>query len=117
MIRPYARPQLSSMLSIAHRATGVLLAFGAFALAWWLIATAGGPESHARFVACMASVPGRLLLAGLVFSLLYHLLNGVRHLFWDIGRGLDLGSAYASGWTVVALSLLGTAAVWFAVRG
>ena len=117
MIGPYYRPQLTSMLSIAHRATGVLLAFGAFALAWWLIATAGGPESHARFVACMASVPGRLLLAGLVFSLLYHLLNGVRHLFWDIGRGLDLGSAYASGWTVVALSLLGTAAVWFAVRG
>ena len=117
MIGPYYRPQLTSMLSIAHRATGVLLAFGALLVAWWLVATAGGPQSHARFVACMASVPGRLLLAGLVFSLLYHLLNGVRHLFWDIGRGLDLGSAYASGWTVVALSLLGTAAVWFAVRG
>jgi succinate dehydrogenase / fumarate reductase cytochrome b subunit len=117
MIGPYYRPQLTSMLSIAHRATGVLLALGALLMAWWLVATAGGPQSHATFDAFVRTLPGCLLLAGLLFSLIYHWLNGLRHLFWDAGLGLDLRSAYASGWTVVALSLVGTAFVWFAARG
>lgn len=117
MIGPYYRPQLTSVLSITHRATGVLLAFGALLMAWWLVAIAGGPESHARFVAFARSWPGCVLLAGLAYSLVYHWLNGLRHLVWDLGLGLDLRSAYASGWAVVALSLLATAGLWFAVRG
>ena len=118
MIGPYYKPQLTSMLSITHRATGVFLAFGALLLAWWLVATANGPESHARFAAVAASLPGRLVLLALTFSLLFHLLNGLRHLLWDVGWGLEVPRAYATGWTVLSTSLLATVAIgWLAFGG
>ena len=113
MIGPYYKPRLTSMLSITHRGTGVLLAMGACALAWWLYAVAAGPSEYDNFLACANSLLGRLVLAGLIFSLFYHLLNGIRHLLWDIGWGFELPRAYATGWTVVALALIGTLAAWY----
>ena len=111
MIGPYYKPQLTSMLSIMHRGTGMFLAFGAFLLAWWLVAVASGPEHHAQFVECAVSPLGLLVLAGLTFSLVYHWLNGIRHLFWDVGWGFPIDKTYASGWTVLVLSILVTAGV------
>ncbi len=108
------RPQITMVLSILHRITGLLLCLGAVVLMTWIVCVAAGPESHARFVECINAVPGRLLLLGLVFSLLFHLCNGVRHLFWDMGKGFDLTTTTASGWTVVILSTLGT--VYAAIR-
>ena len=64
MIGPYYRPQLTSMLSIAHRGTGVLLALGAFVLAGWLVAVAGGSQAYADFYAALTSVPGKFLGVG-----------------------------------------------------
>lgn len=114
MIGPYYRPQLTSVLSILHRATGVLLALGAFAMAAWLVAVAGGSEAFAHYYSVLASVPGKLVLLAVLASLVYHLLNGIRHLLWDIGWGFELRQVYASGWTVVVLTLLITALVaWF----
>ena len=113
MIGPYYKPQLTSMLSITHRGTGVLLAIGAVFLAWWLYALAAGPESYQTLAACAASPLGKIALAGLIFSLIYHLLNGIRHLLWDIGWGFELPRAYATGWAVVVLALLGTAGAWY----
>jgi succinate dehydrogenase / fumarate reductase cytochrome b subunit len=117
MIGPYYRPQLTSVLSIMHRGTGVFLALGGFALAAWLVALAGGSETYADFSALLASVPGRLVLLAMLASLVYHLLNGIRHLLWDIGWGFELRQVYASGWTVVVLTLLITAAVAWAGFG
>ena len=112
------KPQLTSTLSILHRATGVFLAFAAFVLVAWLVAAAGDAEGYANFTALLGSLPGRLLLLAALYSLLYHLLNGLRHLLWDIGWGFELPQVYASGWTVVALSTLGTAALgWLAWTG
>jgi succinate dehydrogenase / fumarate reductase, cytochrome b subunit len=115
MIGPYYRPQLTSMLSIAHRATGVLLSLAGFVLAAWLLAAAGGSEGFDRFTALLFSPIGKLLLALVLFSLVYHLLNGIRHLLWDIGWGYEIPRLYATGWAVVVLSVLITVLVaWLA---
>ena len=99
------RPQLTSMLSILHRITGVALAIGTILLVYWLIAAAAGPEAFATASAFIGSWLGRILLFGWTFALYFHLSNGIRHLFWDAGFGFELKTDYASGWTAVALAV------------
>lgn len=106
------RPQLTSVLSITHRGTGVLLAVGLLLLVYWLLALAGGPGAYAEAQGFLGSWFGKLLLFGFTYALFYHMCNGVRHLFWDIGMGFELGQAYASGWAVVVVSVLLTVVVW-----
>lgn len=112
MIGPYYKPQLTSMLSITHRLTGMALSAGTLALAGWLIALASGPEVFATYAGHLAAWYGQIVLLGFSWALLYHLCNGIRHLFWDIGKGLDVPTAYKSGYAVVAVSGLLTVAVW-----
>jgi succinate dehydrogenase / fumarate reductase cytochrome b subunit len=100
------------LLSITHRATGVVLAIGLLPLTYWLIAVAAGPESFSEARALLASWVGRLVLLGFSFSLFYHLCNGIRHMFWDAGLGFELKATYASGWAVVAVSAALTVAAW-----
>jgi len=99
------RPQLTSVLSILHRITGVALAVGTILLVYWLIAAASGPEAFASAEALIGSWLGRILLFGWTFALYFHLSNGIRHLFWDAGFGFELKTVYASGWTAVALAV------------
>lgn len=106
------RPQLTSVLSITHRATGVALAAGTLLLVWWLVAAATGPEQYATVQAVMGSWLGKLVLLGWTLSLFFHLANGIRHLFWDAGLGFELKTTYASGWLVVAATLVLTALAW-----
>jgi succinate dehydrogenase / fumarate reductase cytochrome b subunit len=114
MIGPHYKPQMTSLMSISHRATGVFLSVvGAPLMVWWIIATAGGPEAFARFEAAMASLPGMVALAATMLCLVYHLLNGIRHLVWDSGHALELRSAYTLGWLV----LIGTVVIGGAILG
>jgi succinate dehydrogenase / fumarate reductase cytochrome b subunit len=106
------RPQLTSVLSITHRATGVALAAGTLLLVWWLVATATGPEQFVTVQAVMGSWLGKLVLLGWTVSLFFHLANGIRHLFWDAGLGFELKTAYASGWVVVAATIVLTVLAW-----
>jgi succinate dehydrogenase / fumarate reductase cytochrome b subunit len=102
MIGPHYKPQMTSLMSITHRATGVFLSvIGTPLMVWWIMATAGGAASFGTFEAFIGSWPGMLVLAGTVFCLCYHLLNGIRHLVWDTGRALDIKSAYTAGWLVL----------------
>jgi succinate dehydrogenase / fumarate reductase cytochrome b subunit len=118
MLGPYYKPQLTSMLSITHRLTGVALTFGAFLLAWWLLAIAAGPSAYAVFSGIARGIVGQVVLIGLTFCLVYHFLNGIRHLLWDIGWGLEIPTTYKTGWAVVVLSVLGTAIVaWLGFGG
>lgn len=98
------KPQLTSVLSILHRITGVALAVGTILLVYWLIAAASGPVAFATAEALIGSWIGRILLFGWTFALYFHLSNGIRHLFWDAGFGFELKTVYASGWTVVVLA-------------
>ena len=114
------RPQLTSVLSILHRATGIALAVGTLLLVFWLLSAATGPGRFATAQAFMGHWVGRLLLFGWSFALFYHLLNGIRHLFWDAGLGFELKSAYASGRAVVIGAVALTFIAWiagYAVRG
>lgn len=107
------RWQLTSVLSILHRATGIALSVGALYLAIWVIcAAAVTPRSYAVFQQFNVSIVGRIVLGGWLFSAFYHLCNGIRHLFWDAGYGFELKDAYRSGWIVVIVSLLATAVSW-----
>jgi len=106
------RPQLTSVLSILHRATGIALSVGALYLALWVMFAASSPATYAGFQSFNTSILGRILLGGWLFSAFYHLCNGIRHLFWDAGYGFELKDAYRSGWTVVAVSLIATLASW-----
>ena len=112
MIGPYYRPQLTSMLSIVHRITGVGLAVGSPLLVWWLVALASGPWAYDTFARHAGAWYGQLLLLGWSWSLLYHLCNGVRHLVWDLGYGYSIPAVYRSGYIMVAASLVLTAAAW-----
>lgn len=110
MIGPYYKPQLTSLMSITHRATGVFLSIvGAPLLLAWVIALGSGPESYAAFSGWFAGIPGTVLAAISLLCLNYHLLNGIRHLVWDTGRALELKQAYLGGWLVLAGAVLLTA--------
>jgi succinate dehydrogenase / fumarate reductase, cytochrome b subunit len=106
------RPQLTSVLSFAHRLTGLILATYAVALVAWLIAAAAGAQPYSVMQRFIRSGPGQTLLVGGAFCFFLHLCGGIRHLFWDTGRGFDLRTIYASGWTVVVASTVLTLAAW-----
>ena len=106
------KPQLTSVLSIMHRITGIGLAV--FSVLWvvWLFALAAGPAALTDLRSVLAHPAGVAVGIVVSWALFYHLFNGIRHLVWDTGRWLSLRSAYASGWSVVALSLLATLVAW-----
>jgi succinate dehydrogenase / fumarate reductase cytochrome b subunit len=108
------RWQITSALSILHRLTGVALGLGTLMLTWWLLALLGAPSDFAAVQIFIGSILGRFLLLGWTWALFFHLLNGVRHLIWDTGHGLDLPSVYRGGWFVVGLSVALTLAAWAA---
>ena len=108
------RPQITSLLSIVHRLTGVALAAGALLLGYWLTSAAYGPETFAVAQGFLASWFGRLILFGMTFALFYHLLNGIRHLAWDAGWGFEMDTLKLTGWLVIAATVVLTLITWIA---
>jgi succinate dehydrogenase / fumarate reductase cytochrome b subunit len=100
------KPQLTAVLSILHRATGVFLAIGTLLLVYWLTALAQGPASYELARDFFGSTIGSLILLPWIFALFYHLCNGIRHLFWDMGVGFEIKTVYASGILVVLTAIL-----------
>ena len=109
------KPQLTSILSILHRATGVTLSMGSIILVLWIIALTLGEETYAMFSLIVNHWFSKFVLLGFTFGLFYHLSNGIRHLFWDAGYGYDLKVAYMSGSVVVVASLFFTAVTWLLI--
>jgi len=106
---------LAMVLSIVHRATGIVLAAGTLLIVWYLLALANGPESYASARALAGSWFGMLILFGWSWALAFHLANGVRHLFWDVGKGYTIQQAKASGVAVIIFSLVLTGLIWACV--
>ena len=114
--RPFGRPlsphlqiyrwPITMVASIAHRATGMALAAGTLMLSWWLIAAATGPDAYGVFARVAANPVGEIILFGFLWSLAFHLLNGIRHLAWDIGYGFHVPTAKLTAVIVFAASLL-----------
>ena len=109
------KPQLTSLLSILHRATGVALSIGSVILVSWVVALSLGETAYSSYSMIINSWFGKLVLFGFTFGLFYHLSNGIRHLFWDAGYGYDLKLAYTSGALVIISSLTLTTVTWFIV--
>jgi succinate dehydrogenase / fumarate reductase cytochrome b subunit len=106
------RWHVTMLTSILHRVTGCGLYLGGLILAAWTMSLAGGPESYQAFLGVMGSPLGKLVLFGMSVSLFYHLGNGIRHLVWDFGHGLDVKSANASAYTVFGFTIAATVGFW-----
>ena len=105
-------PQLTSILSIMNRVTGIALSAGTLLLVWWLVAAASGPDAYDTVQGFVASPIGLFVLFGWTASLFFHFFNGIRHLAWDAGFGFDLPQTYASGWAVVIATAVSSVLVW-----
>jgi succinate dehydrogenase / fumarate reductase cytochrome b subunit len=103
--------------SFTHRATGMLLGAGFLLLGWWLVTLAMGPGQYAMFARFAAHPAGQIVLYGFVWSLAFHLLNGIRHLFWDVGYGFRPPTAKLTGALVYLGSFVAVALVFAHVRG
>ncbi|MBL4666585.1 MAG: succinate dehydrogenase, cytochrome b556 subunit [Sneathiella sp.] len=111
------KPQITMVTSITHRITGVALAGGTLLLAWWLIAAAAGPESYETVTTFMSSWFGRLVLFGFTWALFFHLCNGIRHLFWDAGKGFELPTMQKTGMLAIVMSVVLTLVTWVIAYG
>ncbi len=98
--------------SILHRGTGIALYVGALILAGWVAARAGGADSYDGYMRLLDSPLGLLVLFGLTVSFLYHLANGIRHLFWDAGKGFEPKTADMSGWAAIVFGLVAAILIW-----
>lgn len=99
--------------SIFHRASGVGNSIGVVLLTWWLVSVAGEGEAYTNFSAFISSPFGRFLLFGFTVSLCYHLLNGIRHIFWDAGHGYDLKTASRWSWFGIIGSVIMAVGIWY----
>lgn len=100
------RWQVTMLASITHRATGLALMVGAVALAWWLVSVSNGPEGYESFMSIANTPIGWLVLFGFTWSLAFHMLNGIRHLAWDLGYGFNKVTATQTGSLVYVLSVV-----------
>ncbi|MDX1454188.1 MAG: succinate dehydrogenase, cytochrome b556 subunit [Gammaproteobacteria bacterium] len=106
------RWRVSMFTSIAHRASGVFLSLGAPVLVGWLIAAAASPEYFDYINGLLGSMLGKLALLGWTLAFFYHIANGVRHLFWDIGAGFEKPVYRTTAWLAIAFAIGATAYVW-----
>lgn len=106
------KPQITSVLSITHRLTGIGLSVGVFFLLYWLASIASGSEAYHQAVAFFKSCWGQIGLGLCLWGFYYHLANGIRHLMWDMGYGFSLKVVHLSGWSVIIFSLSMTFLTW-----
>ena len=99
--------------SILHRMTGIGNSVGVVLLSWWLISVANGRQGYVDFSTFITSPFGRFLLFGFTVSLCYHLLNGIRHLFWDAGHGFDIPVASKWSWFGIIGSVILASGIWY----
>ena len=109
------RPQMTSVMSILHRATGYALAVGTIMVIWLLVAAATGPEAYSVFIWFANTLIGKLMLFGWSVALFFHLCNGIRHLIWDTGRMFKIEHVYLGGYFVLLATAVMTVWLWWSV--
>lgn len=109
------RPQLTSMTSILTRITGNGLIVGTLLVVWWLLAAATSPEYFAVADGVLRSWFGKLVLTLSLWAVWYHYLAGLRHLYFDAGKGLDIPTAEKLGWGVIIGSVVLTVLTFFVI--
>lgn len=105
------KPQITSVLSISHRISGFALYVGAIILVWWILANVYGCASCINPL--IASAAGRCIIGLWSFALFYHMLNGIRHLFWDLGKGFEIKTVNTTGLLVIFGAIVLTVVSWW----
>ena len=108
------KPQISSVLSIGHRTTGVCMYFAFLIISWWFIGLVFS-KFDPFYLELANSIPAKTLLVLTSYALFYHMSTGVRHLFWDMGCGFKIKHVDISGWIAVISSFLFTAIFWYLI--
>ena len=111
------RWQISSLLSITHRITGILNLLGLIFISAWISSAGIGENLFEYFSVFLKSFIGKFILIGFTWSISYHLLSGIRHFFWDLGYGYEIKTVNISGVIVIISSLLLTVFLWLIGRG
>ena len=111
------RWHISSLLSIAHRISGVINLLALILIFFWLIFLSLGENNYQSFLLIINSFIGKFILAGFTWSMIFHLLSGIRHLVWDFGYGFQIKTANFSGVVVIISSLVLTIIFWLFARG
>ena len=106
------RQQITMMMSIIHRITGVGLYLGMILIVWWLVAAAFGAAALDQVNWAMGTWLGQLVLIGFTWALFHHMLGGLRHFIWDFGHGFSERSRFALAWLTLIGSVTLTALVW-----
>ena len=106
------KPQITSVLSIFHRITGVALSFGTILLVLWVVTLSLGESYYEYYLMFRSSFIGTIIFIGFTFALNYHLSNGIRHLFWDFGYGYEIVTVYKSGIVVIFTATILTVIMW-----
>ena len=111
------RWQVSSLLSITHRISGVINLLALIFILFWLLVLSFGENNYELFLIAINSFFGKFILIGFTWSMSFHLLSGIRHLVWDLGYGFEIKTANISGVIVVIFSLVLTILFWLFARG
>ena len=111
------RWHISSLISITHRISGVINLMALILIFIWLLALSFGESNYELFLFIINSFFGKFVLIGLTWSMSFHILSGIRHLFWDMGYGFEVTTANISGLIVIISSLVLTVIIWLFARG
>ena len=111
------RWHISSLLSIAHRISGIINLLALILIFFWLLILSLGESNYEIFLILINSFLGKFILIGFAWSMNFHLLSGLRHLAWDLGYGFEIKTANISGLIVIVSSLILTVIIWLFARG
>jgi succinate dehydrogenase / fumarate reductase cytochrome b subunit len=111
------RWHISSLLSITHRISGVINLLALILIFFWLLVLSFSESNYELFLLIINSFFGKFILIGFTWSMSFHLLSGIRHLFWDLGYGFEIKTANISGIIVIISSLTLTIILWSLARG
>ena len=111
------RWHISSLLSITHRISGVINLLALILIFFWLIVLSFGESNYELFLLIINSFFGKFILVGFTWTMSFHILSGIRHLFWDLGYGFEIKTANISGVIVIISSLILTIIFWLFIRG
>ena len=111
------RWQISSLLSITHRISGIINLVALIFIFFWLLVLSFGANNYEIFLLIINSFFGKFILVGFTWSMSFHVLSGIRHLAWDLGYGFEIKNANISGIFVVIFSLVSTVVFWLLGRG
>lgn len=106
------KPMLSMTLSVMHRATGMAMYFGTLVAAWWFMSLAMGGEAYGFFTWVMGSWVGMIVLFGFTWVLFHHMFGGIKHFFWDFGKGFELETVEQVAKFAVIVPVMATVIVW-----